>query len=53
VVCPDNSKAGLKEMQAVVDTFKEGLSKMNATDLEENPEARRPYWSNRNSVKKK
>jgi hypothetical protein len=38
VACPDNSKAGLKEREAVVNTFEQRSSKMNATDLEANPE---------------
>jgi hypothetical protein len=39
VVCPENSKAGLKEMEANMITLKESSDKMDATDLEANPEA--------------
>jgi hypothetical protein len=31
--CPEKSKGGLEEMEAVVDTFKEGMYKIEATDL--------------------
>jgi hypothetical protein len=39
VVRPENSKTGLKEMEAAVNTFEEHSSKMDATDLEANSEA--------------
>jgi DNA repair exonuclease SbcCD ATPase subunit len=35
----EESKAGLEEMEAAVDAFEESLDKMEATDLETNPEA--------------
>jgi hypothetical protein len=38
-VCQDNSKAVLKEMEAAVNTLEERSRKMDATDLEANPEA--------------
>jgi hypothetical protein len=34
LVYPDNSKAGLKEIESAVNTFEERSSKMDATDLE-------------------
>jgi hypothetical protein len=35
---PEKTKAGLEEMEAMVDVFKEKLSKIGTTDLEANPE---------------
>jgi hypothetical protein len=39
VVCPENAKAGLKEMKAGVITFEDSSDKMDTMDLEANAEA--------------
>jgi hypothetical protein len=39
VACPDKSKASPEEIEADMDTFAERSRKMEATDLEANPEA--------------
>jgi hypothetical protein len=46
VVCPDNSKASLKEMEAVVDTYKQHSDKIEATNTEVNLGAMEAilYW---------
>jgi hypothetical protein len=46
--CPENSKAGLGEMEA----FEESSDKIEATDLEANPEEMEAQWSGRKSLMK-
>jgi hypothetical protein len=51
--CLQKAKAGLEEMEAMVDVFEERLVKMDAMDLEAKPKKWRPQWSGKRSLMKR